>query len=230
MKKALLSILGCLLAVCSYSQNRYSTYSTSTFTPKSDTDIYHDMAIKNENLNKGIFDLINICDEQLDNTSFCYGEFRSDVLSIKDRLNNVNKRAVNGFISIYDVQNIYNSCIKDYNKSLKKHKREINKSFSQKKSKSKNKLNENDLYRFEKVKDDIYRFINLLNEKKNDKSICVGEYCRVVNYLIHKVNEISYNVPVNKGELETLIDSYNTYIDEYNLALRKHNELISNSY
>jgi len=44
------------------------------------------------------------------------------------------------------------------------------------------------------------------------------------------VNEIRYNEPVNKGELETLIDLYNTYIDEYNLALRKHNELISNSY
>lgn len=125
MKKVLLSTLGCLLAISAYTQNRYSTYSTSTFTPKSDADIYRDITVKNGDLNKGIFNLLNICDEQLDNPNFCFGNFRNTVSSVKKRLNDVNRRAMNGFISIYDVENTYNSCVKDYNNALRKHKKNI---------------------------------------------------------------------------------------------------------
>lgn len=135
MKRTLLSILCCLMAVTSYSQtNRYTTVSTSSYVPKSDQDIYNDVLVKQKNLNKNIFNLLDICENQLSNQEFCFGDFRNTVFSIKNRLNDVNKKAMNGFISIYDVENIYNSCARDYNRALKKHNKKIAKN---KKSKMK---------------------------------------------------------------------------------------------
>lgn len=217
MKKTLL-ILGCLLAVSSYSQtNRYTTVSTSSYVPKSDQDIYNDMLVKQKNLNKNIFSLLDICENQLNNQEFCYGDYRSTVFSIKNRLNDVNKKAMNGFISIYDVENIYNNCVRDYNKALKKHNKLIEK-YYEKPLASKTTKKSKSL----KLSKDISQLERKISKNLKDKSIYNQEFIAIMRDLSEEISSLK------KYDLSDEYDLY-TAIDLYNEIEKKYSTVITNN-
>lgn len=108
-----------------FSQNRYDTFSKSTFIPMSYQDIQVSTDATNKELNRDIRNLLELCVYQINNPNYCYGNFKEVVLSVKTRLDRVNYQAMNGFISISDVESIYKTCNRDYNRAQKKHRKQI---------------------------------------------------------------------------------------------------------
>lgn len=132
MKKTLLSILGCLIAVSVYSQNQYTKETSTEFKPTLYDDLKNEaqrpMPIKknnlkeNEKLNRGIDNLLNLCNQQLATPQFCYGEFKDVVISVKEQLDDINYRGqTTQGVSLQKTRFIFEQCLKSYNKALKKH-------------------------------------------------------------------------------------------------------------
>ena len=216
MKRTLLSILCCLMAVSSFSQtNRYTTVSTSSYLPKSDQEIYAEILVQQKDLNKNIFNLINKCSELLNNNEYCYGDFRNVVESVKNRLEKVNERAINGFISIYDVQSIYNQSSKDYNKALKKHNKLIEKSF---KDESINKHDD----RASELSKNIADIDRKINKNLKDISIYNQEFVDTMRNLSREISSLKKLDLSDDYKLFTAIDLYNQISEKYNNATNKN--------
>lgn len=136
MKKALLSILGCLMTISVYSQNQYTTENPTEYKPTLFEDLKNEarrpMPLKkndlkeNERLNRGIDNLLNLCNQQLETPEFCYGDFREVVQSVKKELDQINYRGqTTQKISLHKTRFIFEQCLKSYNKALKKHNKKI---------------------------------------------------------------------------------------------------------
>lgn len=136
MKKVLLSTLGCLMTISAYSQNQYTKETPTEFKPTLYEDLKNEaqrpMTIKknnlkeNEKLNRGIDNLLNLCNQQLETPQFCYGEFKDVVQFIKEQLDDINYRGqTTQGVSLQKTRFIFEQCLKSYNKALRKHNKKI---------------------------------------------------------------------------------------------------------
>lgn len=130
MKLTTLTLL--MFVTLCYSQNRYETLSLAKYTPRTVDDIVLETKALNSELNKAIPELIRQCNNILDDENFCTDELRKKILPIKERLDYVNDQAKNGFISIYDVKNIYQQCDRQLSKIMRKHNKALDKQLQKK--------------------------------------------------------------------------------------------------
>lgn len=124
------------MAISIYSQNQYTKASSVEFKPVLDEDLKNEtqrpMTFKkndlkeNEKLNRGIDKLLSLCNQQLENPQFCYGDFRDVVESVKKQLEELNYlgQTFQG-VSLQKTRFIYEQCLKKYNNALKKHNKNI---------------------------------------------------------------------------------------------------------
>lgn len=229
MKKVLLSTLGCLLAVTVYSQNRYTQLSTTQFTPRSYEELMYEAQlnkiaiqrnneIENTKLNKDIEHLLRICDKELLDPEWCYGEYRDVVYSIKKQLENVNYQSETTGISLVATRNILNQSVRKFNNALKKHIKDIereNKRNEKHKKDSKNEKLKEFLANISVTNKEIS---NILKNKKKYNS----NFISIMSKLSKELKLLKKYDLSDEYVFFTALDEYKSIVEKYNNAFHQN--------
>lgn len=229
MKKVLLSTLGCLLVVTVYSQNRYTQLSTTQFTPRSYDELMYEAQLnqiaiqrnnetENNKLNKDIKHLLRICDDELLDPEWCYGEYRDVVYSIKKQLENVNYQSETTGISLVATRNILNQSVRKFNNALKKHIKDIERENKKNEKQNKDLKNEKLKGFLANISVMNKEISNILKNKKKYNS----NFISIMSGLSKELKLLKKYDLSDEFVYFTALDEYKSIVEKYNNAFHQN--------